>query len=141
MAADTYTRRLTETQTLDINQMIADESDPKHRAFLIVLNSINQNLEANTRTICDINDRLESHIDLFTQHSSAEQILVAQGRGAWKVLAWVLSIAQVGVIGLFVNINAQLGAFAERNQQAEINLVQLTTRLDTIEKQEILLRK
>ena len=58
--------------TLDISQMIANEDDPKQRAFLIVLHSINQALEANTSTVREISDKLEIHLEAFNEFVIAD---------------------------------------------------------------------
>lgn len=127
-------RRSTDNQSLDINQLIADESDPKQRAFLIVLHNINLNLEANTKTIRDIGDRLEEHITKFTDHANNEHLMVAQGKGAWKVMAWVLGVAQLMVIGLWTTVKTDLASLNAHDQQFEVGLVQLMNRVDILEK-------
>lgn len=81
--------------SLDIQQMIIEESDPRQRASLIVLHAISMSLEANTATVRDISTKLEKHLVRFDSHTSAEQTLMAQGRGAWRVMAWVIGVAQV----------------------------------------------
>ena len=120
--------------SLDISQMIADENDPKQRAFLIVLHSINQSLEANTNTVREISDKLEGHLEAFGHHVSSEERLINQGRGAWKIFAWVLGIAQALATAGWVtqrNEMHELGA----TLQAEL-IADATTknRLDTVEK-------
>jgi hypothetical protein len=94
-------RRASDRQTLNIEDMIANENDPKQRAFLIVLNSINNSLLANTSTIREVSTKLETHLTLFESHAEAEEALMNKGRGAWTVLAWVLGILQVAGFGLW----------------------------------------
>ena len=127
-------RRSTDNQSLDINQLIADESDPKQRAFLIVLHNINLSLEANTKTVRDIGDRLEEHITKFTDHANNEQIMVAQGKGAWRVMAWVLGVAQLMVIGLWTTVKTDLSSLNAHDQQFEVAHIQLMNRVDILEK-------
>ena len=127
-------RRSTDNQSLDINQLIADESDPKQRAFLIVLHNINLSLEANTKTVKDIGDRLEEHITKFTDHANNEQIMVAQGKGAWKVMAWVLGVAQLVVIGLWTTVKTDLASLNTHDHQFEVAHIQLVNRVDILEK-------
>ena len=120
--------------SLDISQMIADENDPKQRAFLIVLHSINQSLEANTHAVKEINDKLEGHLVAFGDHVVSEERLLNQGRGAWKIFAWIVGAAQVF---------ATYGWVQQKNEMHELSaaiqselIVQATTksRIDTIEK-------
>ena len=127
-------RRSTDNQSLDINQMIADEADPKQRAFLIVLNSINNSLEANTKTVRDIGEKLENHIVKFTDHANNEQVLMAQGKGAWRVMAWVLGVAQLMVIGLWTTVKTDLSSLNAHEQQIEFAHIQLMNRVDILEK-------
>ena len=127
-------RRSTDNQSLDINQLIADESDPKQRAFLIVLHNINLSLEANTKTVRDIGDRLEEHITKFTDHANNEQIMVTQGKGAWRVMAWVLGVAQLMVIGLWTTVKTDLASLNAHDQQFEVAHIQLVNRVDILEK-------
>ena len=127
-------RRSTDNQSLDINQLIADESDPKQRAFLIVLHNINLSLEANTKTVKDIGDRLEEHITKFTDHANNEQIMVAQGKGAWRVMAWVLGVAQLVVIGLWTTVKTDLASLNTHDHQFEVAHIQLVNRVDILEK-------
>lgn len=81
--------------SLDIQQMIIAESDPRQRASLIVLHAISLALEANTATVRDISSKLEKHLVKFDNHATTEQELLSQGKGAWRVMAWVIGVAQV----------------------------------------------
>lgn len=81
--------------SLDIQQMIIAEGDPRQRASLIVLHAISLALEANTATVRDISSKLEKHLVRFDNHAATEQTLMNQGKGAWRVMAWVIGAAQV----------------------------------------------
>lgn len=111
----------------DIEKMIMQEDDPKQRAFLIVLNSINNSLVANTETIREVSDKLETHLENFENHSRTEEAMVNKGRGAWRVTAWVIGVAQIA--GVFVWTQA-------REEVKEINISlkaerEVIGRLDT----------
>lgn len=80
--------------SLDISKMIAAENDPRQRASLVVLHAISLSLEANTATVRDISEKFEAHRIQFQTHATTEQLLMSQGRGAWKVMAWVIGLAQ-----------------------------------------------
>lgn len=84
--------------SLDIQQMIIAEGDPRQRASLIVLHAISLSLEANTATVREISLKLEKHLVRFDNHATKEQELMNQGRGAWKVIAGVLTFAQAMVL-------------------------------------------
>jgi hypothetical protein len=87
--------------SLDIEQMILAEDDQKQRAFLIVLHSINKSLIANTETIREVSDKLEMHLENFENHTKSEEALMNKGRGAWKVVAWVIGVVQVIGLGIW----------------------------------------
>lgn len=103
-------RGLADKIPLDIDQMIINEPDAKQRAFLIVLNSINQSLLANTSTVRDISNKLETHLDNFETHVANEDAIMNRGRGAWKVMAWVLGIAQLVGVSLWIQIRGEFTA-------------------------------
>lgn len=87
-------RRAMDNNKFDINSMIAEENDPRQRAFLIVLNSINNSLIANTTTTMEVAVKLDEHLTHYEQHTSDEAALINKGIGAWKVVAWASGIAQ-----------------------------------------------
>jgi hypothetical protein len=93
---------------LDIEQMIIEEPDPKQRAFLVVLNSINQSLQANTVLTQTVSSKLEKHLTNFEEHAREEEALMNKGRGAWKVAAWVIGIAQVIGVAVWVDARSEL---------------------------------
>ena len=94
-------RRASDHRPLDIEAMIAEENDPKQRAFLIVLNSINNSLMANTKTTTDVAEKLDAHLTRYEEHTNGEAALINKGIGAWKVIAWTLGLAQsVLVVGV-----------------------------------------
>jgi len=127
------TRRKTDSVT-DISLMIANENDPKQRAFLIVLNSINLALEANTATVREISVKLEHLLDDFDTHVLEDERLVNQGRGAWKVVAWVIGIAQVMATGAFFTQRNEMADLTKAIQAELISDVQLKTRVDVLER-------
>ena len=120
--------------SLDISQMIADENDPKQRAFLIVLHSINQSLEANTNTVKEISDKLEGHLEEFGDHVVREEKLLNQGRGAWKIFAWVVSIAQLLATYGWVTQRNDMQELNKTLQTELINEAAMRNRMETVEK-------
>ncbi len=107
---DLHKRRISDKLPHDIEQMIMQEDDPKQRAFLIVLNSINNSLIANTHTIQDVSDKLEQHLTNFETHAREEEAVMNKGRGAWKVAAWVVGVAQVVAVSLWVETRSDMKA-------------------------------
>lgn len=121
-----HNRRATDKLPRDIENMILQEDDPKQRAFLIVLNSINNSLIANTDTIRNVSDKLESHLQNFDTHTKEEDARLNKGRGAWKILAWVIGIAQVVALGIWNEARSEI-------KQINITLAQIETRVSVIE--------
>lgn len=85
-------------QQEEINELIRNEQDPKNRAFLLVLQQIHQSLIANTETVNDVASKLDKHLTTYEQHAEAEEARINQGRGLWRVLAWMLGLLQVLVL-------------------------------------------
>lgn len=120
--SETPSRRATDkhNHSLDIEQMIVDEPDSKQRAFLVVLNSINQSLVANTALTQSVSNKLETHLTNFETHTKEEEALMNKGRGAWKVAAWVIGIAQM--IGVAVWVDARSELFGVHNSIAALTI-------------------
>lgn len=121
-----FNRRATDKLPLDIDNMILQEDDLKQRAFLIVLNSINKSLMANTETIREVSEKLESHLENFDSHTREEDARLNKGRGAWKILAWVVGVAQVMAIGIWNEARSEI-------KQINATLAQIDTRVSVIE--------
>ena len=120
--------------SLDISQMIANEDDPKQRAFLIVLHSINQALEANASTVREISDKLETHLEAFNEHTAEEQKILNQGKGAWKIVAWVIGVAQVMATFAWVSQRNDMVELNQAVRKETIADAEVKGRVDTLEK-------
>jgi hypothetical protein len=127
-------RWIDNASSLDISQMIAAEDDPKQRAFLIVLHSINQSLEANTTTVREISDKLEVHLEVYNTHTAEEQKLLNQGRGAWKIVAWVIGIAQVLATGAWIQQRNDMTLLTATTHSLLLADSEIKGRIDTLEK-------
>lgn len=116
----TERRHPTERTTDEISAMITQENDPKQRAFLIVLNSINQSLQANTDTTKDVASKLDRHLSDYQQTAIIHEAMINKGRGAWTVGAWVLGMVQLAVLasaGFVTTELKQLGKETVENGQ------------------------
>lgn len=127
-------RRATDKLPLDIDQLIMQEDDPKQRAFLIVLNSINNSLIANTETIKDVSEKLDAHLTSYENHVEQEDALLNRGRGAWKVMAWVISGVQVIGLGIWAMAREEIKEIHVMLQAEQKQLAQLESRVLFVER-------
>jgi len=130
----TPTRRSTDKLPVDIESMIMQEDDPKQRAFLIVLNSINNSLVANTETIREVSEKLETHLTHFEEHTRNEEALLNKGRGAWKVAAWVIGVVQVIGLGIWSQARDEIKDIHASVQKVQTQLMQVESRVLFVEK-------
>lgn len=114
--------------------MIADENDPKSRAMLIVLNSINASLVQNTQTVRDLHIKFETHLTNYSDHTASEAELVNRGKGAWKILAWVLGAAQTLLVALFIGVQSDLSKLHTAHQNSLLANARIDARILNLEK-------
>ena len=116
----------------EIEAMIGDENDPKQRAFLIILNSINNTLVASAGLIKEVSTKLEGHLVKYDDRTTADDALLNKGKGVWIVAAWALGLLQVAAVAFFLQLKddiSTLHEFAAFNkntnatQQAEIKVI------------------
>lgn len=133
----TPTRQRLVQHQYDIESMIEKEDDPKQRAFLIVLNGINNSLIANTDATREIKDALDSHMENFERESRSNAELLNKGRGAYKVVAWVLGIGQILATGAWMQMrqdiselrtSAQISMASDARHDARISALEAATR-------------
>lgn len=127
-------RRATDKRFHNIEKMIAEENDPRQRSFLIVLNSINNSLVANTKTISDVSDKLDAHLTAFEEKSAEDTALLNKWRGAWKVIAWALGLAQMGVLAAYVSITTDLKTIHAELVQGSLTDARIEQRISVLEK-------
>lgn len=116
-----HRRQVDGIPSLEIAQLIAAENDPKQRASLLVLHAISLLLESNTKMVVDIAMKLEKHLEVFSLHATEEQKLMNQGKGAWKIMAWVLAAVQALGIVLWNDV---------RSSQKESQIERAALRMD-----------
>lgn len=112
---DGYKRRISDFDEMEdnrhqaeIEQLIAEEEDPRKRLHLIVLNRINLSLVANTNTVRSVSEKLEEHLENFEKRTREQDELVNKSKGAWKVMIYVLGFLQVVGIGLWTTVSDDL---------------------------------
>lgn len=95
------------TTEAEILALAKDADDPRDRGFLVLLLKMHKSLDANTRATEQIaaefvehRKQFHEHREEFSQHVDDERALFNQGRGAWKILATVLTVAQVAAFSI-----------------------------------------
>lgn len=89
----------------DIGKMIAEENDPKLRVLLLLVNAFNENLTENTTAIQNLGQKFDEHLTNFEQRAAQDDALKNQGKGAYKVAAFVIALVQV--IGMAIWLQAR----------------------------------
>jgi len=121
-----------------IDAMISSESDPKQRAFLIVVSNINHSIVVHTETIQTINAQLKEHIRRYEEHAAAEERAWNQGRGAWKIASWVLGITQVVGVALWIEFRADMTRMHDESIADRIAHTEFYARLKVLEDEKVI---
>ena len=110
MPSDELHRRATDaiSDQHEIELLIAKENDPKMRLQLMVQNRLNAALIANTETINSVSKRLHEHLTKYEAHTAKNEALINQGKGAWRVVAWVIGGVQVVGLAIWVYANEEI---------------------------------
>ena len=86
----------------EIGELIKQENDPKTRAILMVLQSINLSLIANTQAVNDTDTQLKQHMIEFKTRAADSDAMINRGKGIWYVLSFVLAVAQSVLVWLMI---------------------------------------
>lgn len=127
-------RRRLDDISMNIETMIAGEDDPKQRAFLIVLNNINNSLLANTITVRDIGGKLDSHLVSYENNVRNSDKLINRGKGMWVVFAWVIAIAQAAALAVGTWAAKELSDIHTTQQNAQLYITRVEARVQAVEK-------
>jgi len=131
--SDSFARRSTDSKRHDIEAMIAAENDPKQRAFLIILNSINHALMANTSATAGLSQKFDEHLTKFEEKVEADAVILNQGKGMWRVIAWVLGAAQAIIMALAVYAANDLTAIHAALDRQHEDDVRMELRIKNLE--------
>lgn len=118
----------------EIERLIQQENDPKARLHLMILNRISISLIANTQTINDVATKLDEHLTSYEEQSKNTAAAVNQGKGAWKVVSWVLGLVQVVGLGIWASVGADIKHIHESINASVVSDARLDARLSAIEK-------
>lgn len=134
-------RRTTDSMLGDIEGMIMAENDPEKRAMLIVLNAIAERLHDTSADVSEVSkkqdvhaDEFKTHVKAFQAHIATEDQLLAQGRGAWRVGVWVMSILQIAVLSGIGYVSTSISGIHDAIHAGQIAAARIETRLQALEK-------
>lgn len=111
-----------------ISSLIEDADDPKDRAFLIVLQQINQSLIANTSTINDVASQLNAHLVNYETHAKKSEALVNRGKGAWLIASWVIGILQLAIIAVGTALYNNINTLHDIDSKLESRIIKLESK-------------
>lgn len=133
MSEVTFNRRASDIKRHDIESMIAEENDPKQRSFLIILNSINNSLVANTQVTANLSKQFEDHLKTFEDKVAEDAELLNQGKGAWKVAAFVLGGMQAIVVSAAVYAANDIKAIHTAIHEGQLTDARIEARIERLE--------
>lgn len=103
------------TNPFDLRQLIANEDDPKLRVLLMLVNTFNENLAANTiavdanaAAVKDIAAKLDGHLVAFEERAAKDDALKNEGKGAWRVIVWVFGGFQAVGLASMMYLSGEL---------------------------------
>lgn len=85
-----------------IEDLILAASDPKDKAFLLIMNKIAASLDTNTTLTQELSNEFKAHSDAFKLHESRESRILNKSRGGVLVGLYMLGIIQV-LVGFVVS--------------------------------------
>lgn len=94
----------------DIERLIAAEADPKERARLLILYKIAAVVSETASDVRESAERLRSLRDEYDAHITRDDSYINQARGAWRVGAAAIVLAQSGLGYLYYD---HVGAMRE----------------------------
>jgi hypothetical protein len=101
MSDQPLNRRATDQVQQQIEDLIVSATDPKDKAFLLIMNKIAVSLDTNTFLTQGLSEDFKAHTNAFKLHEVAEAELINQGKGGVKVALALVAIIQV-LIGVVV---------------------------------------
>lgn len=124
-----------------IDSLLAGEDDKVRREFMLVLQNINRNLTANTiateqtqRELANHRAEFAIHLENFSKHAIDEEAIMNKGKGAWRVMAYVLSAVQAVAIWGWIYSRGEIESMKVEAHAAELIHQKLQIRIEQLEK-------
>ena len=93
MAEHTERRRSDPVQS-QIEELILEATDPRDKAFLLIMNKMAVSLDTNTYLTQGLSDEFKAHTNAFRKHEQTELNMINQGKGGVRVAVFLLSLIQ-----------------------------------------------
>lgn len=91
-----------------IEELIVAATDPKDKAFLLIMNKIATSLDTNTALTRALSTDFKAHTTAFEDHERKEMALINQGRGGFRVAMGLLGVLQILIGFVITNTLADL---------------------------------
>jgi hypothetical protein len=132
----------------DIDKLIAEENDPKVRLHLMVMNSMNRNLIANTEAtnavagmVSSVDKDLKAHLENFDKHTADEAArvkahdeLLSNGRFGWKIASGIIAIVQVLGLVIWDSVSSDIKSIHTAIHNSEQVDASLDKRITVLER-------
>lgn len=139
-------RRITD-KTSEIEHLIAQETDEKHRTLLLVVNSLNNSIRENTLAQREMQEsmrehqrKLEAHLEDYAERSQRTEAYINQGKGAkfaigvgWKIIAGLLMLVQALVIGIGTTLTTEVTTFRKAFEDNAVQHENMKLRISALE--------
>lgn len=110
--------------------MIRNENDAKTRAILVIMNTMAASLQQNTASNENLAEKLEVATKRIDTHELDEVRLINQVRGAGRVIAWVIGVAQILVVAIWGYVAHSIGESHDTNIRQEAQIQQLMKQVE-----------
>lgn len=114
-------------QTAEIERMIGEETDPRVRVQLLMMYKLTSAVTSMGENVSDLDRK-------FSLHINDDNALVNQIKGAWKVIAWVLGVAQVLVVWVYLDLRTDVRSLAEAQHRDTVQHEHVMGRIEALEK-------
>lgn len=115
------------TKEDEIGELIKQENDPKMRAFLVLLKSIDTSLLATTKLTADVDKQLREHMVAFRVRSEREDELLNKGKGMWKFLSLALGALQAIAVAMLMHVTTELKVLSAADNVLTARVLTLET--------------
>lgn len=91
---DFMERRHTDPVQKQIEELILSATDPKDKAFLLIMNKMAISLDTNNYLTQGLSDEFKTHTEVFKKHEQTELAMINQGKGGLRVAVFLLGFIQ-----------------------------------------------